>query len=49
MRFLVAKGVMRFTEFGPGNVLKGLMRRIEPQAQVVNIGKKEDILNFKSS
>ncbi len=45
MRFLLSEGVKRFIEFGPGSVLRGLMRRIEPQAQVVNIAKIEDILN----
>jgi len=46
MRFLLSEGVRNFYEFGPGNVLKGLMRRIEPQVQVVNIGKKEDVVNL---
>jgi len=32
-----------FIEFGPGKVLKGLMRRIDNNAQVVNIEKKEDL------
>ncbi|KPK98640.1 MAG: hypothetical protein AMJ95_03210 [Omnitrophica WOR_2 bacterium SM23_72] len=49
MRFLLSEGIMHFIEFGPGSVLKGLMRRIEPQAQVVNICKKEDIVNFRLS
>ena len=44
MKFLLSQGVTNFFEFGPGKVLKGLMRRIEPSAQVVNIEKKEDIL-----
>jgi len=48
MKFILSEGIMRFIEFGPGSVLKGLMRRIEPKAQVVNIGKKEDILNSKT-
>jgi [acyl-carrier-protein] S-malonyltransferase len=48
MRFILAQGVTKFIEFGPGKVLKGLMRKIDPSAQVVNIEKKEDILNFKS-
>ncbi|MFH1457835.1 MAG: ACP S-malonyltransferase [Candidatus Omnitrophota bacterium] len=46
MRFLLSEGVRNFFEFGPGNVLKGLMRRIEPQAKIVNIGKKEDVVNL---
>ena len=44
MCFLLSEGIIQFMEFGPGNVLKGLMRRIEPRAQVVNVGKREDIV-----
>ncbi|MFH1398198.1 MAG: ACP S-malonyltransferase [Candidatus Omnitrophota bacterium] len=43
MRFMLSNGVTKFFEFGPGKVLKGLMRRIEPAAEVVNIDKKNDI------
>jgi [acyl-carrier-protein] S-malonyltransferase len=43
MRFILSKGVKNFLEFGPGKVLKGLMRRIEPAAEVRNIEKKEDV------
>lgn len=43
MRLMLSEGIRDFIEFGPGKVLKGLMRRIEPAAQVVNIEKKEDI------
>jgi len=46
MRFMLSQGITKFFEFGPGKVLRGLMRRIEPNAQVINIGKKEDILNL---
>lgn len=46
MRFILKAGVVKFIEFGPGKVLKGLMRKIEPAAQVVNIEKKDDIMNF---
>jgi len=44
MKFILAKGVTNFIEFGPGKVLKGLMRRIDSSAQVVNIEKAADIL-----
>ena len=44
MKFLLSQGIKNFMEFGPGKVLKGLMRRIDAGAQVVNIEKKEDIL-----
>ncbi|MDD2679279.1 MAG: ACP S-malonyltransferase [Candidatus Omnitrophica bacterium] len=43
MRFILAKGITQFYEFGPGKVLKGLMRKIDPAAQVVNIEKKTDL------
>jgi [acyl-carrier-protein] S-malonyltransferase len=43
IKFILSKGVSNFIEFGPGKVLKGLMRRIDSNAQVVNIEKKEDI------
>ena len=43
MRFLLAQGVTKLFEIGPGKVLKGLMRKIEPGAQVINIEKAEDI------
>ena len=47
MKFILSKGIMNFIEFGPGKVLKGLMRRIDEHAQVINIERKEDIINLK--
>lgn len=44
MRFILAQGVTKFYEFGPGKVLKGLMRKIDSSAQVINIEKQADIL-----
>jgi [acyl-carrier-protein] S-malonyltransferase len=49
MRFILSQGVTKFFEFGPGKVLKGLMRRIDSTAQVVSIEKKEDIVNAVGS
>lgn len=46
MRLVLSEGVNKFYEFGPGKVLKGLMRRIEPGAEVISVGRKEDILSF---
>lgn len=43
MRFILSEGVTKFYEFGPGKVLKGLMRRIESNAQVINIENSVDI------
>jgi [acyl-carrier-protein] S-malonyltransferase len=43
MRFILSQGVTNFIEFGPGRILKGLMRRIDANARVDNIEKKEDM------
>lgn len=43
MRLILSKGVTNFIEFGPGKVLKGLMRRIDNNAKVVNVEKSADI------
>lgn len=49
MKLILSKNINIFFEFGPGRVLKGLMRRIEPDAQVINIEKKEDLLDLTAS
>jgi [acyl-carrier-protein] S-malonyltransferase len=43
MKLMLSEGVRNFMEFGPGKVLKGLMRRINSDAQVVNIEKETDL------
>ena len=40
---LIADGVETFYEIGPGRVLKGLMRRINRKANIINISKAGDI------
>ncbi|MDP1852776.1 MAG: ACP S-malonyltransferase [Candidatus Omnitrophota bacterium] len=45
VRFMLAQGVKRFFEIGPGKTLKGILRKIEPSLEVANIEKAEDILN----
>lgn len=42
MRFIIGKGVKTFIEFSPGKVLKGLMRKIDPTVQVINLSGLED-------
>lgn len=37
MRSLLAMGFTRFIEFGPGNTLAGFMKRIDRNAQVLNV------------
>jgi [acyl-carrier-protein] S-malonyltransferase len=44
VRLMINQGVVKFFEIGPGRVLKGLMRKIDPNTEVVNIEKKEDII-----
>jgi [acyl-carrier-protein] S-malonyltransferase len=34
---MTQRGVDTFIEVGPGNVLAGLIKRIAPQAQTINI------------
>jgi [acyl-carrier-protein] S-malonyltransferase len=43
MRLILSKGVSNFIEFGPGKVLKGLLRRIDSNAQVANVEKSADL------
>lgn len=43
VRFMISEGVARFYEIGPGKVLRGLLKRISPEAEVINIEKREDI------
>ncbi|MCU0665713.1 MAG: ACP S-malonyltransferase [Candidatus Omnitrophica bacterium] len=47
MRFMIAEGVSKFYEFGPGKVLKGLARKIDAQANVLNIEKRDDVINLQ--
>ena len=49
MKFILFQGVKNFIEFGPGKVLKGLMRRIDPEANVITIEKKSDVVNERDS
>jgi [acyl-carrier-protein] S-malonyltransferase len=43
MRYMLKDGVTLFYEFGPGKVLKGLMRKIDPGVHVICIEKAQDI------
>ena len=43
IRYIAAQRVKTFYEIGPGNILKGLIRKINPDLTVINIGKKEDL------
>ena len=40
---LVADGVDTFVEIGPGGVLAGLIKRIDPSVTAVSIGTPDDL------
>jgi len=42
MRFILKQGIKTFIEFGPGKVLKGLMKKIDPAAEVISLSALED-------
>jgi len=42
IKLILSKGVTSFIEFGPGKVLKGLMRRIDSNVKVANVERKEE-------
>jgi [acyl-carrier-protein] S-malonyltransferase len=37
MRYLISQGFTRFIELGPGKALSGFMKRIDPNAQMLNV------------
>jgi [acyl-carrier-protein] S-malonyltransferase len=43
IRFMEHMGICTFFEIGPGKVLKGLLRRINPDLKVYNLENREDI------
>lgn len=43
VEYIMSQGVTNFIEIGPGKVLRGLMRKINPEAVVSNIEKPDDI------
>ena len=42
MRYMIAQGTKTFIEFAPGKVLKGLLKKIDPSAEVISVGTLED-------
>jgi len=49
MEKLMNEGVDNCLELGPGNVLRGLMRKINREVKMKNIGKTEEIKDFVAS
>ena len=41
--FMIKAGVDLFFEIGPSKVLRGLMRKIDREAKVINIGESQDL------
>ncbi len=42
MRFMIKRGIKTFIEFGPGKVLKGLLKKIDPALQTYSLSALED-------
>ena len=43
VRYMINKGVAAFVEVGPGDILRGLLRRIDSTVESVSIGDKQSI------
>jgi len=43
IRYLLARGFGRFIELGPGTALSGFMKRIDKDAQVLNVSDMESL------
>ena len=46
IQYIAEQGIVNFIEIGPGNVLKGLIRKINPELTVYNVRKPQDIDNL---
>jgi [acyl-carrier-protein] S-malonyltransferase len=46
IRNMVKDGVTKFYEIGSGKVLTGLIKKIEPNAEIFNISSYEDLKNY---
>jgi len=43
VKIVAAAGIKKFLEIGPGQVLKGLLKKIDPKLEVTNIGTSQDL------
>jgi [acyl-carrier-protein] S-malonyltransferase len=46
VEYMIGQGVATFIEIGPGKVLAGLIRRIDRDVKMLNIGDAESVRNF---
>jgi [acyl-carrier-protein] S-malonyltransferase len=46
VQYMVEKGVRRFVEIGPGTVLTGLIKRIDPSVELVNVSDADSLEKF---
>jgi [acyl-carrier-protein] S-malonyltransferase len=49
IRYLAAQGVARFFEVGPGGVLTGLLRSIEPELRGIKFGEAADVEKIQTA
>lgn len=49
IKYIASRGIKKFYEIGPGNVLKGLMRRIDRGLEVYNISSCADMDNLTAN
>ena len=47
VRTMIADGVDLFIEIGPGKTIAGFMKKIDPEAKVINIATVEDLEKLK--
>ncbi|MBI4328273.1 MAG: ACP S-malonyltransferase [Chloroflexi bacterium] len=48
VRYMAAQGVKTFVEIGPGSVLTGLVKRIVPEAEAINVSKAEGLAALRA-